>query len=223
MRGLPSVPSSPRILFLSSSSCHSRPTLSTHITILLYGGYNFRFTLTEAFVPPSAQPRIVPAPLPVLSDLLDRGRSLASVISVFACSIWSSSFFIGVQEVFIGQTDAERPMSLATFQLCVFPASPPLESLPQQRHWKRSFFSCEFNLPPSFTRQVPRGLEHILLGLRVRAHSPPDRGSSHTKKRLGPRWEGGGRWKPLETHCYSLRFLSSPHSVGTDRILGAVV
>lgn len=74
------------------------------------------------------------------SDLLDRGRSLASVISVFACSIWSSSFFIGVQEVFIGQTDAERPMSLATFQLCVFPASPPLESLPQQRHWKRSDF-----------------------------------------------------------------------------------
>ena len=112
--------------------------------MLLYGDYNFRFTLMEAFVPPSAQPRIVPAPLHVLSDLLDRGQNLVSVISVFACSVWSSSFFTGVQEVFIGQTDAERRMSLATFQLCVFPASPPLESLPQQRVWKRSDF---FQLP----------------------------------------------------------------------------
>ena len=84
------------------------------------------------------------------------------VISMFSSSAWSSSSYIGIQEVLIGQIDAaEHQMFFGHFQLFVLPASPPLESLPQQRAWKRSFFNCQFNLPPSVRGQVLRGLEHI--------------------------------------------------------------
>ena len=86
----------------------------------------------------------------MLSVLLDKGQNLVCVISLFSSSAWSSSSYIGIQEVLIGQIDAaENQMFFGPFQLFVLPASPPLESLPQQRAWKRSFFNCQFNLPPS--------------------------------------------------------------------------
>ena len=98
----------------------------------------------------------------MLSVLLDKGQNLVCVISLFSSSAWSSSSYKGIQEVLIGQIDAaENQMFFGPFQLFVLPASPPLESLPQQRAWKRSFFICQFNLPPSVRGQVLRGLEHI--------------------------------------------------------------
>ena len=64
---------------------------------------------------------------------------------MFSSSAWSSSSYIGIQEVLTGQIDAaEHQMFFGHFQLFVLPASPPLESLPQQRAWKLSFFNCQF-------------------------------------------------------------------------------
>ena len=148
----------------------------------------------------------------MLSVLLDKGQNLVCVISLFSSSAWSSSSYIGIQEVLIGQIDAaENQMFFGPFQLFVLPASPPLESLPQQRAWKRSFFNCQFNLPPSVRGQVLRGLEHISRRSAGGASASRQREFTYRKKKkkqTGSRREEGGRH--CCRHSYSLQFLVLP-------------
>ena len=129
---------------------------------------------------------------------------------MFSSSAWSSSSYIGIQEVLTGQIDAaEHQMFFGHFQLFVLPASPPLESLPQQRAWKLSFFNCQFNLPPSVRGQVLRGLEHISRRSAGGASASRQREFTYWKKKkktqTASRREEGGRH--CCRHSYSLQFL----------------
>ena len=122
----------------------------------------------------------------------------------------------------IGQIDAaEHQMFFGHFQLCVLPASPPLESLPQKSAWKCSFFNCQFNLPPSVRGHVLRGLEHISRRSAGGPSASRWREFAYQKKKKKPeRQQDRREADTAEDTLLQAPVFSSPRCLGTDRILG---